>query len=270
MSSIGEISLRTVGGCYITIGGENIPLRESITEEESEALYHTLTDGALYTHEDTVAEGFVTLVGGIRVGICGEVRYNGGVSHRVGTPHGFVFRIPTSHPSFSYELYDMWQKRGRCGILVFSPPGGGKTTLIRAFAARISESSGAIKCVIIDQRREFIPEDYSGGCIDILRGYDKIKGIEIAQRTLSPELIIIDELSGEGQARALRECGRGGVCLVATVHAGSAVELITNENIKRLLDDGYFGILAELHREGGRFDMKLHEVGVLCGSGALA
>ena len=141
-------------------------------------------------------------------------------------------------------------------IALVGNSGGGKTTLIRALCGLIG---GSAKCVVIDERREFIPEEYGGKCVDILRGYEKIKGIEIAKRTLCPEVIIIDELSGIGQAEALRACGRGGVSLIATVHAGSVDELYALGDVRRLIEDGYFGILAELYREGGEFRLRVHK-----------
>jgi stage III sporulation protein AA len=251
-----EISLRTVGGCYITLSGEHISLRTSLEQSEAQAIYSKITEGVPFAHEETLNEGYVTIDGGVRVGVCGEVAYSGGVRRRVGTPTGFIFRIPSSHPSFSRELYGLWESSHRQGILVFSPPGGGKTTLIRALCGLVG---GVAKCAVVDERREFIPDEYRGKCVDILRGYEKIKGIEIAKRTLCPEVIIIDELSGLAQIDALRACGRGGVSLIATVHAGSVEELYTLEGVKGLIEDGFFGILAELYRTGGDFHLRVHK-----------
>lgn len=261
---LSEISLRTVGGCFICISGENISLGQRLQKNEAEELYYSLTEGSLYAHIDTVKDGYITIDGGVRVGICSEMRYNGGQECIVGHPESFIFRIPSSHPSFSAELYELWQNDGRPGMLIFSSPGGGKTTLIKALAGLMSKGSAAAKCAVIDERREFIPGDYQGCCIDILRGCEKIKGIEIAKRTLSPEVIVIDELSGIAQARALRECGRGGVCLVATAHAGSYEELIESVGIRELLEGNFFGIVAEIGRTGGKFNLKIHKSKNLC------
>ena len=137
-------------------------------------------------------------------------------------------------------------------MLIYSPPGGGKTSAIRDLAGRISREA-LLRVSVIDERRELLAEDLSDAPIDILSGYRKAEGIEIAMRTLSPEVMIIDEIADEAEAMALLSVGRGGIPIIATAHAEDIKEALERRAVRVLYDGGYLDLFIRLRREKNKF-----------------
>jgi len=150
------------------------------------------------------------------------------------------------------DIYELWQRSGG-GLLLFSPPGAGKTSALRKLAYYIGTGSSLKRTVVVDERREFIPEDYTNACVDILKGYKKSKGIEIAVRTLGAEVIIVDEIGTDAEADAIRSAGMGGVTVIAACHGGSLAEIMSRSGISRLITDGFFDTAVRLYKKGAAF-----------------
>jgi stage III sporulation protein AA len=154
----------------------------------------------------------------------------------------------------------------RGGVIIYSLPGEGKTSALRALAGMISRE-GRMRVAVVDERREFIIEDYRDTTVDILTGYSKAVGLEIALRTLSPEVVLIDEIGSLAEAEALIRVGRGGLPIIATSHAASREELVRKASIAPLFERGYFSTLVRLYKEGAAFCRRIERVGTCCISG---
>ena len=253
-SGLSEIRVRCRGRSSIVLSGTNIPLFTRVFEDEIARIYDRLLSGSLYAHTRDLKSGFISAFSGVRVGVCSAVSDSGDLPSKI---HGLVFRIPISESEAADELYAAWSSSGG-GMLIYSLPGEGKTSALRALAAAIGRKSG-LRVAVIDERREFMPEDYDDVAVDILSGYSKERGLEIALRTLSPEVIIIDEIGNSSEADALLSVGRGGVPIIASAHAASFDEVVRKASVARLRDAGYFKVYARLYREGNRF---LHDISV--------
>ncbi len=256
---LSEIRLSASGGCFITVCGENIPLYSTLTEEEAAELFARISGGSLYSHRDAVRAGYIPLEGGVRVGICGEVRYDNGNFSGLVRPDGFVFRIPGGKSTFGEEVFSRWINSGMPNMLIFSPPGGGKTSLIRELARLAGGGGRPHRCVVVDERREFISEDYRGLSVDILKGYKKVSGIEIAKRSLSADVIIIDELSAR-EAEALSSALTLGIRVIATIHAEDIDELRLSRDGEELIRTVNFRMLVGLKRSGANFECDIKEL----------
>lgn len=254
---LSEIGIRLYSRSGITVSGENIPLFSRVTREEILSLYDRLLGCSFHTHESEIREGFVTAENGVRVGIS-SFAVGGDMPSEI---YGLSIRIPTALSETADTIFDAFL-RYRRGILIYSLPSGGKTSALKSLAGMIAERL-AMRVCVIDERREFIPRDYSKTTVDILSGYKKARGIEIALRTLSPEVMIIDEIGSLGECEAIRAVGRGGVPIIATAHADSREELMTRSAIRPLLRDGYFPICAHLFKEGAKHLCEI-EVGDKC------
>ena len=249
-TDISEIRIRAVGKSSAVIAGERIFLTSHI---DGSALSRALTlacDGALYARRDTIKEGFVTLDGGVRVGVCGEARYDGGAFVGVSDVTSLVFRIPSSAPAVSRELLSAWERTER-GMLIYSPPAVGKTTALRTLALEIGRKRDE-QVVVVDERCDFRAEDYRFASVDILRGYKREDGIAIALRTLSPSVIMVDEVGRLSEAEAMLESLNSGVKVIATAHAGSLSELRRRKSVSPFFERCVFDVFVGISLEGGK------------------
>ena len=254
LSGIREIRIRRGGVCSLLIGGESVRLFSSLDREETAALLDRLLDGALYAHRDSIAEGYISIDGGIRVGICGSAAYDGNRLVGVGDMRSLLFRIPSGECAFSEELYRLFLSGIGSGMLIYSPPGVGKTTALRSLAASIGGGKNPMRVAVIDERCEFSEEDYRGCEVDILKGYKRKEGIEIATRTMSPDMIMIDEI-GADDADAILGVIKCGIPIVATAHASSREELFLKKSLKGLFGCRAFELLVGISRRAGGYSL---------------
>lgn len=245
VSEVSELRIRAVGKSSAVIRGERVVLLSRICRQDVKKCFMLLCDGALYAHRDNIKEGFITLPYGIRVGICGQARYEGGSFVGVSDVNSLVFRIPTHASSNAAVIYGAWQDSRR-GMLIYSAPGVGKTTALRTLVSMIGKGKDALQVIVVDERCEFIPEEYEFASVDILRGYRRKEGIEIALRVLSASVICVDEIGAAEEAKAMLESLNSGVRFIATAHASSYSELTERLNIKTLLDAHVFDVFVGL------------------------
>ena len=258
-NSVREIMIRRIGISRLVLSGENIPLRSTLSKGETEALVRRLTDGALYAHRDSIASGYISLDGGVRVGVCGLARYDGERLVGISEISSLLFRIPGGGCDFGDELYSVFAKGIGSGMLIYSPPGVGKTTALRHLAGRIGNPKLGGRVCVVDERMEFLPEDYRGCDVDILRGYKRRLGIEIATRTLSPGYVMIDEIGGD-DALAIVDVVRCGIPIIASAHAASFDEIKAKRSLSPLISMGAFSIFVGILREGGRYALRVNRL----------
>lgn len=251
--SLSEIRLRAPGRSSIVVGGGNLTLFSTVTRQELGGTMARICRDSLYAFRDAIGNGYLPMTGGVRVGVCGEARYEGGRLVGVSEVSALVFRIPHGACDCADELFAEWERGIGAGMLIYAPPGGGKTTALRALAARIGGGGHPMRVVVVDERSEFCAADYTECTVDILRGYHRALGLEIAVRTLSPQVILMDEIGGEGEARAMLGVIKGGVPVIATAHARSYAELVSRKTLVGFLESGVFDVFVGLRREGGRF-----------------
>lgn len=252
-----EIRLRGEGMCSLVIFGREYPLYSSVSCEELWRLLSLVCSGSMYAYRDSIAEGFVTMDGGIRVGVSGRAGYEMGRNVGVGDFTGLCFRIPSSDCTFGVELYEAWRNNGCKGMLIASPPSGGKTTALRSLARFIGGGSRPMRVTVVDERLEFDTSAYRNSSVDILRGYKRSLGVEIAVRTLSAEVIIVDEIYSQSDRDAISFAHGSGVSVIATVHAGCMSELKKRDGVRGLLDDGMFPSVAFIERTDGHFGFRM-------------
>lgn len=241
---LSEIRVRRRGISSLTVSGERIPLISQVGDGEFSDTLRRITDSSVYAHAATLAEGYVCFEDGVRVGISGDFVKGEG---RIKNVTSMVFRLPVSVCECGEELFDFFCEDMR-GMLIYSAPGGGKTSALRALSGLISRRL-SLSVAVVDERYEFFGSDCER--VELLRGYGKAKGIEIAKRTLAADVIIVDEIGGGDEVDAILSVGRGGIPVIATAHACDCDELLSSPGISKLIRLGFFEKLAYLYKEEG-------------------
>ena len=256
---IREIRIRKKGICSVLIGEEWIRLFSPFAESDMDATLDKLIGNALYAHRQSIANGYVSLQIGVRVGLCGSAAYDGDEIVGVSQISSLVFRIPSGECAFSDQLYEIYSGGIGRGMIIYSPPGIGKTTAIRTLARLLGGGSNPLRVVVIDERGELDEFDYLDCSVDILRGYKKSSGIEIATRTMSPEIIMIDEIGAE-ESEAILSVLSCGIPIIATAHAGSLDELLSRISLSSLFLHSAFSYALGIRKEGEKYILSVDEI----------
>ncbi len=251
-----EIRLRVAQPVYLygNFGAQALDLSPT-SKEALELLLLRLADHSLYARLEEVRQGYLTLPGGHRVGIAGRAVIEG---HQIATVRdisGLSIRRARAAEGIGQTVLDQLGDGSPASLLVASPPRSGKTTLIRDLA-RIFAEQGHIT-VIVDERSEIagceggIPSYAIGAHADVLDGWPKAEGMTAALRSLSPEVLVVDELIVAEDFAAVWKARWSGVKVLASVHLGSVGTMNQNEAVYRLWRGGVFDALVMLSRRNG-------------------
>lgn len=232
----------TKTGKTTCICSDNLP---TISESEISDIVARACGFSVHSHQEELKNGFLTLPGGHRIGVCGTaVRQNGCVAG-IRSPTALNIRIARRIRGAAHEVLNTCFQAGLQNVLLAGPPMSGKTTVLRDLAIQISQGfSGRLyTCAVIDARCELFPAGLDGALStaflgDVLYGYEKAEGIAQAVRTLSPDMVFCDEIGSSDDAKAILEGCRCGVRFAATAHADSPEDLERRVGIRELLADG--------------------------------
>lgn len=212
----------------------------------------SLTSYSMHTHQNELASGFISTVGGGRVGIGATAVYENGIIKSVRDITSVSVRISREFHGCADELLKKIHDTSG-GILIAGEPGCGKTTLLRELCRKLADGeNGSI--ALLDERMEIAAissDGFShdvGVCCDVLSGYKKSDAMQQAVRTLSPSFIICDEIGCEEDVLALKSFVNSGVRMIATVHAGDSNELLMRKTVRDMLKTGAFSSVAIMYR----------------------
>lgn len=227
--------------------GEKV-LDYRVTNDDLKYMISKISNYSLYAFEEEIKQGYITLKGGHRVGLAGECVLSRGEVRTIKNISSLNIRICREIIGASNKVMKLISENDRVyNTLIVSPPKCGKTTILRDIAKNLSNGMYQInlkgkKVTIVDERSEIaacyngIPQMNVGIRTDILDNCLKKSGMIMAIRSLSPEVLICDEIGIEGDLEALNMAFNSGVNIIVTVHGYNIEDIYSRSVFKELID----------------------------------
>lgn len=233
----------------------------SIGEEELRQVMENATQSSAHTALDRVRQGFVTLRGGHRVGLCGSVVKKEGRIVTLRELSSLSIRVARPVTGLAGPLLRSLTEGGQfLSTLILAPPGAGKTTLLRDLVRALSDGEVGVplRVAVADERGEIAalwrgePQLYVGRHTDVLDGCTKAEGLSILIRGMNPQVAAVDEITQRADVQAVAEAAGCGAALIATAHGVDRGDLSRRPAYRELLAAGVFRRLVVLERRGDR------------------
>ncbi|MYL19741.1 stage III sporulation protein AA [Halobacillus litoralis] len=251
-----------------------------VTADHLSYVLNQISQFSLYRFKDELKEGFITIEGGHRVGLAGKANTQ---EDKVETLKHISFmniRVARSTKGqVSSLLPHLYDEKGWRSALIIGPPHSGKTTLLRELASVIGSPTGSYpssKVAVVDERSEIaaslrgVPQLDVGARTDVMDACPKADGMMMMIRSMSPDVLIVDEIGGEKDARAVQEAVYTGVKVICSIH-GTGVESVSRRpSVSGLLHDQVFERYINLERlsAGSAITWKVYNhVGQVLGEG---
>lgn len=246
---IQEIRIRTNMPIAIKVDNSNRILKHKVTQEEVLKTFEKICEGSIYSYRKQICEGFITVKGGHRIGITGNVAMEDEKVININYISSLNFRIARQKLECSNELLKFiinMEEGSIYNTLIVSPPGCGKTTVLRDAIRKLSNGIKEINfrgrtVGVVDERGEIaamykgVSQNDVGIRTDVIDNIPKGKGMHMLVRSMSPEIIACDEIGSFDDVQAINYAICSGIKGIFTAHGGSIEEINLNNEFAELL-----------------------------------
>ena len=254
---IHEVRLRAGCPIWLNLGGSLCPVQRLSdcppnlkalrpTQAQMEDVLYTLCGGSVHTHQNELANGYLTLPGGHRVGVGGQYLFHPEEGVVLQAVHSLNIRIAREKQMVLPPQLTQLLQEHFIGLLVSGEPDSGKTTLLRSIAVFLAELGKAVS--IIDERQELWPpsSSYTRPPVDFIAGLPKEQAVQMALRTLAPQVILLDELGGMEEVQSLEQGFFSGVNYIASLHAASLEEALCRPQVAYMKSQKMLRVIVQL------------------------
>lgn len=269
LPEVQEIRCRIGGPLLLRLRqGQERLAAERLTAEEMQHLVSRISQGSAYAWEEEFRRGYLTLPGGHRVGLVGKGVLEHGKIRTLKYISALNFRIARAIPGAADELMERVLDDGVIhNTLLVSPPGCGKTTLLRDLIRQLSDGVprlqfAGVNVSVVDERSELagcvqgIPQLAVGCRTDVLDGCPKSEGIRLMIRSMAPQVVAADEIGTAADVLALEEALQSGVHIITTVHGNGLADLQRQPALGSLLASGCFPLIVALYWQDGQVRLR--------------
>jgi stage III sporulation protein AA len=255
-----ELRIRVERPIEVIVAGEPYFLSYEVSVQDAEQLLSHLSQFSLYTLEEELKRGYITIAGGHRVGLAGKVILENGIVKAIRNISSFNIRIARQKIGVA-ELFIPFLYEGTWKhTLIIGAPQTGKTTILRDIARIISTGSGPLKIPaqkvgIVDERSEIagcvhgVPQLEFGIRVDVLDGCPKAEGMMMMIRSMSPDVIVVDEIGRSEDSIAVLDAVNAGIKLISTTHGHTFAEIKKRPFMTELLLQNIFERFLEIKRD---------------------
>lgn len=262
LGGLEEIRIRINRPIEIMAKGMTHFLSYIVQAEDAFHLLNKLSRFSIYTLEEELKRGYVTIAGGHRIGLAGKVILEQGKVKAIRDIASFNIRIAREKIGVADRLVPAIFQNTWCHTMIIGPPQTGKTTLLRDIARIISTGFPdyqipPLKVGIVDERSEIagsvagVPQLTFGPRVDVLDACPKVEGMMMLIRSMSPDVLIVDEIGKKEDGEAILEAVNAGVVLMMTTHGTSFADVSMRPSLKQIFEYGIFQRYIELSRQDG-------------------